>query len=116
MAYEARSQFKDKRVFLSNDIVHNPVVSRHWKMHILEMHSKCRSTVSHIWCIWSKVNERLAELGIIFVPHRGLKKDFDEVQKDDVVIISAHGVTIEELKELDAKWVGAEAVIHQGTS
>jgi len=45
----------------------------------------------------------LAELGIIFVPHRGLKKDFDEVQKDDVVIISAHGVTIEELKELDAK-------------
>jgi len=74
-AYETREQFPSNRIFLCGEIIHNP-----------------------------DVNSRLRAKGIIIL---GDSKDpvlrFAEVQKDDVVILPAFGVTVAEMDHLRAK-------------
>ena len=73
-AYQTRHKFPDKRIFLVGEIIHNP-----------------------------HVNHRLKEKGIEFLYPSDGEFDFSEVTADDVVIIPAFGVTIQDLKVLQEK-------------
>ena len=74
-AYQTRHKFPDKRIFLVGEIIHNP-----------------------------HVNHRLQEKGIEFLyPSADGEFDFSGVTPDDVVIIPAFGVTIQDLKVLQEK-------------
>lgn len=71
-AYETRTKFPDKRIFLVGEIIHNP-----------------------------HVNRKMEEMGIIFL-HRsaGGEFDFAVVTDADVVILPAFGVTMRDFQRL----------------
>src|ERR687885_2990214 len=72
-AYQTRRKFPDRRLFLVGEIIHNP-----------------------------HVNARLREMGIeILLPRDGVF-DFGDVRPDDVVILPAFGVTIQDFERLRA--------------
>ena len=72
MAYEARREFPDRRIALTHEIIHNP-----------------------------RVNERLREMGIGFLPKNPSgSPDISGVQERDVVILPAFGVPMAELEQL----------------
>lgn len=71
-AYQARHKFPDRRIFLMGEIIHNP-----------------------------HVNQRLRERGITFLyPAAGGRFDFSGIGPDDVVIIPAFGVTLQDFARL----------------
>jgi 4-hydroxy-3-methylbut-2-enyl diphosphate reductase len=74
-AYQARRKFPDKRIFLVGEIIHNP-----------------------------HVNDRLREMGIEILAHPDPMGafDFTAVRPEDVVIMPAFGVTIEDFAALRA--------------
>lgn len=79
IAYEARSQFPTEKLFITNEIIHNP-----------------------------GVNQRLQEMNVKMIPpaeRPGGMKDFSEVKKGDVVILPAFGATLDEMKLLLEKEV-----------
>ena len=71
-AYETRTKFPDRRLFLVGEIIHNP-----------------------------HVNAKLEAMGITFL-HRGADGvfDFSRLTADDVVILPAFGVTIHDFQRL----------------
>lgn len=75
-AYETRAKFPGKRIFLTNEIIHNP-----------------------------RVNAKLQEMGIRFLsgPYAKEKISIEEIQKDDVVIIPAFGTPTGEQAELQKR-------------
>jgi 4-hydroxy-3-methylbut-2-en-1-yl diphosphate reductase len=72
-AYQTRRKFPDRRVFLAGEIIHNP-----------------------------HVNAKLREMNITFLSAKGTGFDYDGVQPDDVVILPAFGVTIQDFETLRA--------------
>ena len=72
-AYQTRRKFPDRRVFLAGEIIHNP-----------------------------HVNAKLREMGVEILnpsaPGAGI--DYGEVRSEDVVILPAFGVTIEDFEKL----------------
>ncbi len=71
-AYETRHKFPDKQVYLVGEIIHNP-----------------------------HVNHRMEEMGITFIyPTDDGRFDFSHVSSDDVVIMPAFGVTIQDFETL----------------
>jgi 4-hydroxy-3-methylbut-2-enyl diphosphate reductase len=71
-AYETRAKFPDRRLFLVGEIIHNP-----------------------------HVNEKLRRMGITLLAHRHDSQfDFSPVNRDDVVIMPAFGVTIADFERL----------------
>eukprot|EP00186_Timspurckia_oligopyrenoides_P003855 CAMPEP_0182445598 /NCGR_PEP_ID=MMETSP1172-20130603/3673_1 /TAXON_ID=708627 /ORGANISM="Timspurckia oligopyrenoides, Strain CCMP3278" /LENGTH=452 /DNA_ID=CAMNT_0024641401 /DNA_START=74 /DNA_END=1432 /DNA_ORIENTATION=- len=74
IAYEARQQFPNETLWLTNEVIHNPIV-----------------------------NKRLADVGVKFVPQNGLVKDLTVVGDGDVVILPAFGATLEEMEYLDKR-------------
>ena len=76
MAYEARNHFPEKKIHITNEIIHNP-----------------------------EVNEKLFAMDIKFLKGDIGKKDYSPVQKGDVVILPAFGATIQEMSMLDEKGV-----------
>lgn len=73
-AYEARHKFPDKRIFLVGEIIHNP-----------------------------HVNRRIRELGIeILQPDGAGRFSFDDITAEDVVVLPAFGVTLEDFNRLRA--------------
>ena len=72
-AYETRAKFPEKRVFLVGEIIHNP-----------------------------HVNERLQEMGIetIYPDPDSAAFDFTGITADDVVLIPAFGLTLEDFERL----------------
>jgi len=74
-AYETREQFPDRRIFLSGEIIHNP-----------------------------EVNGRIEALGIrILEDRKSPEERYAVVDKSDVVILPAFGVSIAEMQHLRAK-------------
>ena len=73
-AYETRTKFPDKRTFLVGEIIHNP-----------------------------HVNAKLQSMGVQFL-HRpeGGEFDFGAVRPEDVVILPAFGVTVQDFERLRA--------------
>jgi len=73
-AYETRTKFPDRRLFLVGEIIHNP-----------------------------HVNEKLRNMGITILDRRAEGEfDFSAVTPDDVVIMPAFGVTIGDFERLRA--------------
>lgn len=77
-AYQTRAQFPDRRIFLVGEIIHNP-----------------------------HVNDKLREMGITFLypPQEGPEKgrfDFSSIRPEDVVILPAFGVTVDDFRRLQA--------------
>jgi len=74
MAYEARKQFPQSKLWITNEIIHNPTV-----------------------------NERLSEMGVNFIEEKAGTKDFSGVKSGEVVILPAFGASVHEMKFLADK-------------
>jgi 4-hydroxy-3-methylbut-2-enyl diphosphate reductase len=72
-AYQARTKFPDRRIFLAGEIIHNP-----------------------------HVNAKLREMGIVFLSRGETGFDYSRVRPEDVVILPAFGVTIGDFETLRA--------------
>ncbi|HEU0013164.1 MAG TPA: 4-hydroxy-3-methylbut-2-enyl diphosphate reductase [Longimicrobium sp.] len=71
-AYETRAKFPDRRIFLLGEIIHNP-----------------------------HINERLTEMGIVFLrPGGDGAFDFGGLTPEDVVILPAFGATVDDFRRL----------------
>src|SRR5687768_10126738 len=71
-AYETRHKFPDRRLFLAGEIIHNP-----------------------------HVNQKLRDMGIEFLGHGADEAfDFSALSADDVVIMPAFGITIQDFNRL----------------
>ena len=74
MAYETRTHFPHQRIWITNEIIHNP-----------------------------SVNKRLEEMNVGFIELKEGKKDFSVVESEDVVILPAFGASVEEMQLLNDK-------------
>lgn len=74
IAYEARTQFPDEKIWITNEIIHNPTV-----------------------------NKRLEDMEVEDIPIADGKKQFDVVDKGDVVILPAFGAAVDEMLVLSEK-------------
>ncbi|KAJ8747638.1 hypothetical protein K2173_012814 [Erythroxylum novogranatense] len=74
IAYEARKQFPDEKIWITNEIIHNPTV-----------------------------NKRLEEMKVENIPVDGEKKHFEVVNQGDVVILPAFGAAVDEMLTLSEK-------------
>ena len=75
LAYETRRKFPDRRIFLTNEIIHNP-----------------------------RVNSRLGDMGIEFIDASPDNEDrFSRVTADDIVMIPAFGAPVAEYQALQQK-------------
>ncbi len=70
-AYQTRVKFPERRIFLAGEIIHNP-----------------------------HVNEKLREMGVVFLAASGKGFDYAQVKQEDVVILPAFGVTIQDFQTL----------------
>lgn len=74
MAYETRQHFPTERIWMTNEIIHNP-----------------------------SVNQRLQEMNVEFIPVEQGQKDFSIVDQGDVVILPAFGASVQEMQLLNDK-------------
>ena len=74
MAYETRQHFPTERIWITNEIIHNP-----------------------------SVNKRLREMDVKFIPVEQGNKDFSIVDSGDVVILPAFGASVSEMQVLNDK-------------
>ena len=72
MAYETRKQFPTEKIWITNEIIHNP-----------------------------SVNQRLKEMNVAFIEVKDEVKDFSGVAKGDVVILPAFGASVQEMQLLN---------------
>ncbi|NJN85690.1 MAG: 4-hydroxy-3-methylbut-2-enyl diphosphate reductase [Leptolyngbyaceae cyanobacterium SL_7_1] len=72
MAYETRQHFPSERIWITNEIIHNP-----------------------------SVNQRLREMQVEFVDVKATGKDFSGVGQGDVVILPAFGASVQEMQLLN---------------
>ncbi len=72
MAYETRQHFPTERIWITNEIIHNP-----------------------------SVNQRLKEMNVGFIEVRDGQKDFSVVEQGDVVILPAFGASVQEMQLLN---------------
>ncbi|MGP1382863.1 MAG: 4-hydroxy-3-methylbut-2-enyl diphosphate reductase [Thainema sp.] len=71
MAYETRQHFPTERIWITNEIIHNP-----------------------------SVNQRLKEMNVGFIEVQDGQKDFSVVEQGDVVILPAFGASVQEMQLL----------------
>jgi 4-hydroxy-3-methylbut-2-enyl diphosphate reductase len=74
MAYETRRHYPSERIWITNEIIHNP-----------------------------SVNDHLREMDVAFIPVDAGVKDFSEVACGDVVILPAFGATVQEMQLLSER-------------
>ncbi|MDJ0737012.1 MAG: 4-hydroxy-3-methylbut-2-enyl diphosphate reductase [Nostocaceae cyanobacterium] len=74
MAYETRKHFPSERIWITNEIIHNP-----------------------------SVNQRLREMQVEFIQVQDGNKDFSVVESGDVVILPAFGASVQEMQLLNDK-------------
>ena len=74
MAYETRRHYPTERIWITNEIIHNP-----------------------------SVNDHLREMDVLFIPVDNGVKDFSEVATGDVVILPAFGATVQEMQLLNER-------------
>ena len=72
--YETRKHFPTERIWITNEIIHNP-----------------------------SVNQRLREMNVQFIKVEADKKDFSVVDSGDVVILPAFGASVQEMQLLNEK-------------
>ncbi|XFA74333.1 4-hydroxy-3-methylbut-2-enyl diphosphate reductase [Thermosynechococcaceae cyanobacterium Okahandja] len=74
LAYETRTHFPTERIWITNEIIHNP-----------------------------SVNERLRQMQVEFIPVVNGVKDFSNVSQGDVVILPAFGASVQEMQLLNER-------------
>jgi 4-hydroxy-3-methylbut-2-enyl diphosphate reductase len=74
MAYETRRHYPTERIWITNEIIHNP-----------------------------SVNDHLREMDVLFIRVDDGVKDFSEVATGDVVILPAFGATVQEMQLLNER-------------
>jgi len=74
MAYETRKHFPQERIWITNEIIHNP-----------------------------SVNQRLREMQVGFIPVEAGQKNFSVVESGEVVILPAFGASVQEMQVLNDK-------------
>ena len=74
MAYETRRHYPTERIWITNEIIHNPSVNHH-----------------------------LREMNVLFISVEDGVKDFSEVASGDVVILPAFGATVQEMQLLNER-------------
>ncbi len=74
MAYETRRHYPSERIWITNEIIHNP-----------------------------SVNDHLREMDVQFIDVKDGCKDFSEVGTGDVVILPAFGATVQEMQLLNER-------------
>ena len=74
MAYETRQHFPTERIWITNEIIHNP-----------------------------SVNQRLKDMNVAFIEVQNNDKDFSVVGQGDVVILPAFGASVQEMQLLNDK-------------
>jgi 4-hydroxy-3-methylbut-2-enyl diphosphate reductase len=75
IAYQTRQRYPDKRIFITNEIIHN-----------------------------ASVNERLQEMGFIFLSSSYSKgQTYDDINRGDVVILPAFGAPVKQIEILRTK-------------
>ncbi|MEC4984169.1 MAG: 4-hydroxy-3-methylbut-2-enyl diphosphate reductase [Oscillatoria sp. PMC 1068.18] len=74
MAYETRKHFPNERIWITNEVIHNP-----------------------------SVNQRLREMNVQFIPVENGEKNFSVVAATDVVILPAFGASVTEMQLLNDK-------------
>jgi 4-hydroxy-3-methylbut-2-enyl diphosphate reductase len=74
IAYEARTHFPSQRIWVTNEIIHNP-----------------------------GVNQDLKNMQVEFIPVENGEKDFSVVESGNVVILPAFGATVQEMEWLNNK-------------
>jgi len=72
MAYETRQHFPTERIWITNEIIHNP-----------------------------SVNQHLQEMKVAYIPVEKKQKDFSVVTQGDVVILPAFGASVQEMQILN---------------
>ncbi|CAH1419713.1 unnamed protein product [Lactuca virosa] len=87
IAYEARKQFPHQKIWITNEIIHNPTV-----------------------------NKRLEEMEVKDIPIEEGEKQFDVVDKGDVVILLCFGAAVDEMLTLSNLQVNQEFNIYEGTT
>ena len=74
MAYETRTHFPTQRIWITNEIIHNP-----------------------------SVNQRLRDMNVGFIEVANGEKNFSVVDRGDVVILPAFGASVQEMQLLNQK-------------
>jgi 4-hydroxy-3-methylbut-2-enyl diphosphate reductase len=74
IAYETRQHFPSERIWITNEIIHNP-----------------------------SVNQHLRDMEVGFIPVEKGQKDFSVVDSGDVVILPAFGASVQEMQLLNDK-------------
>jgi len=74
IAYETRQHFPTQRIWITNEIIHNP-----------------------------SVNQRLRQMQVEFISLQAGEKDFSVVDSGDVVILPAFGASVQEMQLLNDK-------------
>jgi 4-hydroxy-3-methylbut-2-enyl diphosphate reductase len=74
IAYETRTHFPQEKIWITNEIIHNP-----------------------------SVNQRLKEMEVQFIEVKNGEKDFTVVDSGDVVILPAFGASVQEMQLLNDK-------------
>ena len=74
IAYETRQHFPTERIWITNEIIHNP-----------------------------SVNQHLVDMQVEFIPVEKSEKDFSVVERGDVVILPAFGASVQEMQTLNDK-------------
>ena len=74
MAYETRKHYPEERLWITNEIIHNP-----------------------------SVNDHLREMNVQFIPVEQGVKDFSGISNGDVVILPAFGATVQEMQLLNER-------------
>jgi 4-hydroxy-3-methylbut-2-en-1-yl diphosphate reductase len=74
MAYETRTHFPTEKIWITNEIIHNP-----------------------------SVNQRLKDMNVEFIEATATGKDFSRVGQGDVVILPAFGASVQEMQLLNDK-------------
>jgi len=71
MAYETRKHYPNEKIWITNEIIHNP-----------------------------SVNDQLRKMDVLFITEENGIKDFSGVKDGDVVILPAFGATVQDMKML----------------
>jgi 4-hydroxy-3-methylbut-2-en-1-yl diphosphate reductase len=72
IAYETRQHFPTEQIWITNEIIHNP-----------------------------SVNQRLREMNVKFIQVENSQKNFDLIDRGDVVILPAFGASVQEMQLLN---------------
>ena len=108
MAYEARKQYPTEKMWITNEIIHNPSVNQARPAPQCKLARKpSRDSLSHASraraSLTRNAPQRLAEMGVNFIEEKAGEKDFKPVRSGEVVILPAFGASVHEMKLLSER-------------